>query len=120
MRLPDERARKKKKDDDADLIDMDTLFLRDPDRRVRTIDDDVQDDAPADAEFEAVPVPQITRMPEGITVVEQQIGHAIGQWVFVIFCDCGRRWFSLHAQDKAQCPRCERWVHIDAEPRNPG
>jgi len=119
MRFIDEPEKNKNRKENADLIDDDTLFSRHSGGTVRTVDEDDQVDLGA-TESDAVELPKITRMPEGMTVIEQQIGHAIGQWVFVMLCDCGRRWFSLQAQDQAQCPRCNRWVHIEASPREPG
>jgi len=37
-----------------------------------------------------------------------------------LLCDCGRRWFTLRAVEKTQCPRCDRWVHVEADPQIPG
>lgn len=116
MRFFDERSKEPAKDADRDLIDLDSLFVPPERRPTRVID-------PKDAEYEAdddASLPRIRSMPEGITVVEQQIGHAIGQWVFVLLCDCGRRWFTLRAVEKAQCPRCDRWVHVEADLQIPG
>ncbi|MGL6223804.1 MAG: hypothetical protein ACRC6L_09510 [Steroidobacteraceae bacterium] len=119
MRFIDEPEKSKSGKETADLIDDDTLFSRYSGGTVRTVDED--DEGALNAtESGAVELPKITRMPEGMTVIEQQIGHAIGQWVFVMLCDCGRRWFSLQAQEKAQCPRCNCWVHIEASHREPG
>lgn len=111
----DERAKEQfKRDADRDLIDLDTLFVPLGGRQAQVIEEvDADDDDTAS-------VPQIKSMPEGIMVTEHQIGHAIGQWVFVLLCDCGRRWFTLHAVEKAQCPRCDRWVHVEADPQIPG
>jgi len=58
--------------------------------------------------------------PEGVTVVEQRLGHAVGQWIFQVRCDCGRRWFDLKAIDNVQCPRCGLWVHVEVDPRGEG
>lgn len=118
MRIPKEYG-KLQTEAGADLIDKETLYPVQSDRPARTRVED-SDDVRGAAELDDAPVPQITRMPEGMTVVEQQIGHALGQWVFVIVCDCGRRWFALEAQQTAHCPRCERWVQIDAKPRKRG
>lgn len=107
----DRKKTQVQREDDSDLLDMRSLFVPLDDRGVPIVQDDADEDTSD--------VPQITKMPEGITVIEQQIGHAIGQWVFVMLCDCGRRWFSLKAQDKAQCPRCHRWVHVEADPNIP-
>jgi hypothetical protein len=61
-------------------------------------------------------LPQIAHAREGVTVVEQALGHAVGQWIFQVRCDCGRRWFDLKAVDNVQCPRCGRWVHVEVDP----
>lgn len=99
-------------DEPLDLISLSQLM--------KVLEDEPEPVDDQDATLGTAPLPKITRMPEGMTVIEQQIGHAIGQWVFVMLCDCGRRWFSLQAQEQAQCPRCNRWVHIEASPREPG
>ena len=106
------QQQKQKKDDDGDLIDLNALFVPLQGRAAPALDDEDDDE-------DTARVPQITQMPEGISVVEHQIGHAIGQWVFVLLCDCGRRWFTLRAVEKAQCPRCDRWVHVEADPERP-
>jgi hypothetical protein len=111
----EERAREQFKNDaDRDLIDLDTLFVPLGGRRAQVMEEVDTD------EDDTASLPQIKSMPEGITVIEQQIGHAIGQWVFVLLCDCGRRWFTLRAVEKAQCPRCNSWVHVEADPQIPG
>jgi hypothetical protein len=108
----DDRENRQQASDDGDLLELNALFVPLNSRPAPVVEQDDDDDTER--------VPQITRMPEGISVVEHQIGHAIGQWVFVLLCDCGRRWFTLHAVDNAQCPRCERWVRVEADPNKPG
>ena len=62
----------------------------------------------------------ITRMPEGIEVVEQRAGVAEGQWLLQVRCQCGRRWFETEAVPAATCPRCGLLVYINiAAPRPP-
>jgi hypothetical protein len=61
------------------------------------------------------PVPKITRMPEGVEVVEHDLGHAVGRWILQVRCDCGRRWFEVDAVRSAHCPRCGTMVLIDIE-----
>lgn len=61
------------------------------------------------------PVPRITRMPEGMEVVEHHIGHAFGRWILQVRCDCGRRWFEVEAVQSAHCPRCGAVVLIEIE-----
>lgn len=58
-------------------------------------------------------VPKVTRMPEGIEVVEHRMGHAVGQWILEVHCDCGRRWFEVEEIDTAHCPRCASLVRIE-------
>jgi hypothetical protein len=55
----------------------------------------------------------ITRMPEGIEVVEQFAGVAEGQWLLQVRCQCGRRWFELAAIPTATCPRCGLLVYVN-------
>jgi hypothetical protein len=55
-----------------------------------------------------------------VTVVEQPLGHAVGQWIFHVRCECGRRWFDLKALDNVQCPRCGRWVKVEVDPVGEG
>lgn len=111
----DERHRKRPQGQEQEdgLADSTALFvpLRDPGAPV--VDDYRRDDE--DDDQATADLPQITRMPEGFSVVEQQIGHATGQWVFVVLCECGRRWFALHQIETAQCPRCERWVQVETD-----
>lgn len=64
---------------------------------------------------EAARLPRITRMPEGIEVVEQSAGLAAGQWVLRVRCQCGRGWFELEAIHAATCPRCGLFVYVDVE-----
>jgi hypothetical protein len=61
------------------------------------------------------PLPKITRMPDGMEVVEHHIGHAVGRWILQVRCDCGRRWFEVEAVQSAHCPRCGAVVLIDVE-----
>jgi hypothetical protein len=65
-------------------------------------------------------LPRITRMPEGIEVVEQRAGAADGQWLLQVRCQCGRRWFELEAIPATTCPRCGLYVYVNiASPRPP-
>jgi len=59
-------------------------------------------------------LPGITSLPEGIEVVEHEIGRAVGQWILMVRCQCGKRWFELEAIDTATCPRCNTLVYVDA------
>jgi hypothetical protein len=71
-----------------------------------------------DDDGDTAALPQITRLPEGISVVEQRIGQASGQWIFCVRCECGRRWFDTRAITTAQCPRCGLWVQVKSDPRS--
>lgn len=64
-----------------------------------------------------VPVPHITRMPEGVEVREQRLGHAVGHWILQVRCDCGRRWFEVEHVTTARCPRCGEIALVDVENR---
>jgi hypothetical protein len=59
-------------------------------------------------------LPGITSLPQGIEVVEHEIGRAVGQWILMVRCQCGKRWFELEAVDTATCPRCDKLVYVDA------
>jgi hypothetical protein len=61
------------------------------------------------------PVPKIERMPEGIEVVERPVGHAIAQWIVMVRCQCGRRWFEVEFVDTATCPRCGTFVVVELD-----
>lgn len=63
-------------------------------------------------------VPKIARMPDGIEVVEHRMGHAVGQWILEVHCDCGRRWFEVEEIDTAHCPRCGSLVRIEISGRH--
>ena len=58
-------------------------------------------------------LPGITSLPEGIEVVEHEVCRAVGQWVLMVRCQCGKRWFELEAIDAATCPRCNALVYVD-------
>jgi hypothetical protein len=64
-------------------------------------------------EVEHPGVPKITRLPEGIEVIEQKVGRAVGNWILQVRCQCGRRWFELSPVDATHCPRCGMYVYID-------
>ena len=58
-------------------------------------------------------LPKITSLPEGIEVIEHSVRRAVGQWVLMVRCQCGKRWFELDAIDAATCPRCNALVYVD-------
>ena len=60
-------------------------------------------------------VPQITRLPPGMTVVEHAIGRGVAQWVLQVHCECGRRWYELQEVGFAKCPRCELLLRIEVD-----
>ena len=70
-----------------------------------------------EATLGAEPVPKIRSMPEGIDVQERRLGHAVGQWVLQVRCDCGRRWFEVQPVRTADCPRCGALVLVEIEQR---
>ena len=57
-------------------------------------------------------MPTGTRLPEGYEVQEQRAGHAVGQWVLHVRCQCGRRWFEVEAIEATHCPRCGSLVFL--------
>jgi DNA-directed RNA polymerase subunit RPC12/RpoP len=97
-------------DETPDLLDPRLLTL--PDARASSDLEQDDDDTAA--------LPQITKLPEGISVVEQRIGQASGQWIFYVRCECGRRWFDTREITTAQCPRCGLWVQVKSDPRDSG
>ena len=56
--------------------------------------------------------PKVKRMPEGIEVLERQVGLAAGQWVLRVRCQCGRSWFEVEEVHWATCPRCSLLVRV--------
>ena len=64
-------------------------------------------------------LPKITSLPEGIEVVEHSVCRAVGQWVLMVRCQCGKRWFELEAIDAATCPRCNATVYVDVPQARP-
>jgi hypothetical protein len=96
-------------DEPEDLISVSQLM------NVRTDEPEPVDDD--DATLGTAPLPKITRMPDGIEVQERRLGHAVGQWVLQVRCDCGRRWFEVQTVRTAECPRCGSPVLVDIEPR---
>lgn len=80
-----------------------------------------EDDDELDAAGDTANVRSITRMPEGIEVIEQRAGVAEGQWLLQVRCQCGRRWFEVEAIPAATCPRCGLLVYVNvAVPMSPG
>jgi hypothetical protein len=67
-----------------------------------------------DTAFIGAPLPRIEQLPPGMLVEEGEMGHATGQWIVQIRCDCGRRWFDVKMVKTARCPRCESVVVIEA------
>jgi hypothetical protein len=67
-----------------------------------------------DTAFIGVPLPRIEQLPPGMIVEEGEMGHATGQWIVQVRCDCGRRWFDVKMVKTARCPRCEMMVVIEA------
>ena len=90
-----------------DLIDIEQLMKVLEDEPEITVGEDELDGTQ--------PVPKITRMPDGMEVVEHHIGHASGRWILQVRCDCGRRWFEVEAVQSAHCPRCGAVVLIEIE-----
>lgn len=100
-------------EDPSDLIDVAGLL--------RILEEDhEEDDDELDATGDTANLRSLTRMPDGIEVVEQRAGVAEGQWLLQIRCQCGRRWFELEAIPAATCPRCGLLVYVNvAAPRPP-
>lgn len=92
-------------DDAPDLLRSEQIFRSWPERKDNDTDTDDDDTAR---------LPAITSLPPGIEVVEHEIGRAVGQWILMVRCQCGKRWFELEAIDTATCPRCNTLVYVDA------
>jgi hypothetical protein len=97
-----------KGDEPEDLISTAQLM--------KLLDDEPEPAHAGEHALDTVPLPKITRMPEGIEVTERRLGHAVGRWVLQVRCDCGRRWFEAEAIQAADCPRCGAVVLVDIEP----
>lgn len=101
-------------DDRAELLARSELFGSSEEEEAR--DETARNDAAWDADNtleDTARLPKITRLPEGIEVVERSVGRAVGQWVLHVRCQCGRRWFELEAIDATTCPRCGLMVYVD-------
>jgi hypothetical protein len=94
----------RRNDEATDLLEEARLF------RSWRNDDDNESDVEDTAR-----VPSITSHPDGMEVVEHTVGRAVGQWVLVVRCQCGRRWFEVEAFDTASCPRCGLLVFLDVQ-----
>jgi len=104
----------RKPDESPDLIGVSDLMrlLDDEAPGANTPRDPQQQD---DDDTLDAPVPRMTRMPDGIEVVEQPLGHAVGRWILQVRCECGRRWFEVEAVESATCPRCGSLVLIQID-----
>jgi len=91
-------------DNVPELLDDAQIFRSWGDDRVDGSDDD-----------DTARVPAITSLPEGMEVIEHTVGRAVGQWVLMVRCQCGRRWFEVEAFDTATCPRCGMLVFLDVQ-----
>lgn len=76
--------------------------------------DTTQLPAAEDTAYIGAPLPRIEQLPPGMLVEEGEMGHATGQWIVQIRCDCGRRWFDVKMVKTARCPRCESMVVVEA------
>jgi hypothetical protein len=45
---------------------------------------------------------------EGMEVSEQELCRITAQRLYLIRCECGRRWFDLELPALAECPACHR------------
>jgi hypothetical protein len=98
----------KQTDDSSELIDAAQLL--------RLLEEDHNE---LDDKGDTASLRTITRMPEGIEVVEQFAGVAEGQWLLQVRCQCGRRWFELAAVPTATCPRCGLLVYVNVAAPSP-
>jgi hypothetical protein len=101
-------------DDRPELLARSELFGSSEEEEAR--DETARNDAAWDADNtleDTARLPKITRLPEGIEVIERSVGRAVGQWVLHVRCQCGRRWFELEPIDATTCPRCGMLVYLD-------
>lgn len=99
-------------EDAADLISATQLMrFRDPHGTEAGEAANAGDDELSDT----VRLPHITRMPDGMQVVEERLGEATAQWILEVRCECGRRWFELEEVATAECPRCKQLVRVKVE-----
>ena len=66
-----------------------------------------------DTTYSSALLPRIEQLPPGIVVAEAEMGRATGQWIVLIRCECGRRWFDLRMVKTARCPRCETMAVVE-------
>ena len=94
-------------------------FLKDKDRKLALMrlpadeTDEVAEGSDTDR-----PAP-IARMPERRAAGDQRSGRAVGQWTFMVRCECGKRWFDVKEIVRAKCPRCGLRVHVDRDAGGP-
>lgn len=55
----------------------------------------------------SIPMPDVSTV-EGIEVREQELCRVTAQRVFMLRCECGRRWFELELPALVECPACHR------------
>lgn len=55
----------------------------------------------------AIPMPE-GNSDDGIEVREQELCRVTAQRVFMLRCECGRRWFELELPALVECPACHR------------
>jgi len=105
---PEGHATPERRDPMSDLISAAEMM--------RLLEDERDVDEELDEEIGSTQrLPRVTRMPEGMTVVEHRVGRAIGQWVLQVRCECGRRWFELREIETSTCPRCRTLVYVDID-----
>lgn len=103
---PESRSAPERRDPMPDLISAAEMM--------RLLEDEVEDEE--DEEIGSTQrLPRVTRMPEGMTVVEHRVGRATGQWVLQVRCECGRRWFELREIETSTCPRCRALVYVEID-----
>ena len=64
--------------------------------------------SPAWRSFVAAPGLPASDQSDGIEVREQELRRVTAQRVYVIRCECGRRWFELERPALVECPGCHR------------
>ena len=55
-----------------------------------------------------VHAPALPETADGIEVSEQELCRVTAQRLYLVRCECGRRWFELEMPALVECPACHR------------
>jgi hypothetical protein len=57
---------------------------------------------------------------DGVEVGEREMVRGQAELVYLIRCECGRRWFTPRFENLHTCPKCNRAVLVQQPPPEPG